>query len=335
MHLDHKIPWEAIASHFTFVKSDPNDNYDLVALNQLSQTATLGHFSRVVFATIKEFSDTEIAKLEKGKADGNLFSDDVLNFPELFFGLGPHEENSALHNPLTASHRDLKCWQSRAGGENGTLHSTGNADLAEAVKMLIIIAAVGGDRTLRLDALSGLLRLSKHVPIADMRNLHWGHAFGVDLVASVALEVYVFLNLIEAVQSREEKQVPLLKVERLVHYLGDTALQNYDYPAQNIPHRAFWDTLGVTDITSRDLLRTPELDTGRERRVIDPLASEDDEIHQKARQDLKKYLKDCFAILYVYDVFLRRAVGANEAEEFWSSELDRIFRMLGCQPEDD
>ncbi|KAM0550757.1 hypothetical protein ACHAPJ_008822 [Fusarium lateritium] len=335
MHLDHKIPWKTIASHFTFVKSDSNDKYDLVALNLPPQSATLGHFSHVVSATMKEFSDTEIAKVETSKASGKLFSDDVLNFPERYFSLGPHEGNSALHNPLTASHQDLKYWQSRAGEENGTLHSTGNADLAEAAKMLVIIAAVGDDKALRLEALSGLLRLSKHVPISDMRNLHWGHAFGVDLVAGVALEVYVLLNLIEAIQCRQKEQVSLLNVERLMQYLGGTALQNYDYPAQNIPHRAFWDTLGVTDMNSRDLLNIPDLDTGRERPVIDPLASKDDEIHQKARQDLKKYLKDCFAILYVYDVFLRQAVGADEAEEFWLSELDGIFRMLGCQSEGD
>ncbi|KAF4949574.1 hypothetical protein FSARC_13439 [Fusarium sarcochroum] len=335
MHLDHKIPWKTIASHFTFVKSDTSDNYDLVALNSPSQTATLGHFSRVVSATIKEFSDTEISKVETSQGKGKLFSDDILSFPERYFGLGPHEGNSVLHNPLTASHQDLKYWQSRANEGDGTLHSTVNADLAEAVKMLVITAAVGDDKVLRLEALSALLRLSEHVPISDMRNLHWGHGFGVDLVAGVALEVYVLLNLIEAVQCRQQEQVSLLSIERLVQYLGGTALQNYDYPAQNIPHRAFWDTLGVTDMNAHALLETPDLSTERERPVIDPLASVDDEIHQKARQDLKKYLKDCFAILYVYDVFLRRAVSADEAVDFWSSEIDGIFRMLGCRSGDE
>ncbi|KAF5008208.1 hypothetical protein FDECE_5507 [Fusarium decemcellulare] len=335
MHLDHKVPWNTIASHFTFTKAGSSSNYDLVALGLPGQTAAISHFSRVFVATIKEFSDTEIVKIKSNQASGKLFSDRVLNFAEYHFGLHAHCENSALNNPLTASYQDLEYWKSRTEtSEYGTHYSSHDGDLADAAKMLVIVAAVSDDQLTRREALSALIRLSTQVPISDLRNLGCGHGFGLSLVAGVALEVYVLLNLIEAVQSRGTERVSLLRVERLLRFLGGYALQNYDYPAQNIPHRAFWNSLGVTDSWTgkQQGLADIKIDDGKP--IIDPLAPEDGELYQKARNDLQRYLKDCFAILYVYDVFLKQASRAEEAQEFWSYEISGILRMLGYDLED-
>ncbi|RMJ16962.1 hypothetical protein CDV36_003371 [Fusarium kuroshium] len=321
MHLDHKIPWKTAATHFNLVPSNTEGRFDLVALNLPSQASTLGHFSRVFSATIKEFSETELSKVPSASPSvspsAKLFSDDVLVFAERHFGLGPHETNSALHNPLSASHQDVECWRN---------FSSPYGDLADAVKMLVMIAAVAPEKSLRIEALATLLRLASEIPLSQLRNVHWGHAFGVDLVAGVALQVYVLLNLTEAVQCRQKEQTSLLKVDPLMRFLDGHALRNYDYPAQNIPHRAFWSSIGVSDLGT---------DTGNESAVVDPLAQDDDEIHREARNGLRQYLKDCFAILYVYDVVLRQACGSNEAEEFWAEKITAVFWMLGCKRGDD
>ncbi|KAM5343345.1 hypothetical protein ACJ41O_014311 [Fusarium nematophilum] len=331
MHLDHKIPWKTAAFHFNLTSSATGGNFDLVALNLPSESSTLGHCSRVFSATIKEFSATELRRVQSVQSTTQLFSDDVLVFPERHFGLGPYGHNSALHNPLSSSHQDLRYWQRRAGVMS---FSTADADLGDAVKMLVVVAAVASEKALRIEALSALLQLAAHVPISQLRRLSWGHGFGTDFVAGVALKVYVHLNLTEAVQCRQKEQVSLLNVEPVLHHLSGHALQDYDYPAQNVPHRAFWNSLGVTDLWAGKQLSTNGR-AGIEDAVIDPLAPDDDEIHQQARNRLQKYLKDCFAILYVYDVVLRQACGPDEAEEFWASEIVSVFRMLGCRMGDD
>ncbi|KAJ4243146.1 hypothetical protein NW757_011472 [Fusarium falciforme] len=324
MHLDHKIPWNTAASHFSVMPSNTEGRFDLVALGLPSQASTLGHFSRVVSATIKEFSETELTKVPSAPSSAKLFSDDVLVFPERHFGLGPHDTNSALHNPLSTSHQDVKYWQTRA--ERGNFSSSGG-DLADAVKMLVVIAAVAPEKPLRVEALAALLRLASETPLSQLRNVHWGHAFGADLVAGVALQIYMLLNLTEAVQCRQREQISLLKIDPLMGFLNRDALQDYDYPAQNIPHRAFWSSIGVLNLGRGSA-------AGNEDDVVDPLAQADDEIHEEARSGLRQYLKDCFAILYVYDVVLRQVCGSDEAEEFWAEEVAHVFWRLGCQMED-
>ncbi|WJG36168.1 heterokaryon incompatibility protein-domain-containing protein [Fusarium oxysporum Fo47] len=272
MHLDHKIPWHLIAPHFSLTPSDQRGNYNLAALDIPEQKAVIGHFNRVFLATIREFSDTESTKTDLTPISGKLFSDDVLYFAERHFGLSPHEDNSALHNPLNSSHQDLGYWKRRAKALDSDVepcYSTADANLADAAKMLVIVAATADDKTTRREALSALVRLSNEVPISDLRGLHWGHAFGLDLVASVALQMYIFLNLIEAVESRAAERVPLLSVEQLLSFLSNHALENYDFPAQNIPHRAFWHSLGVTEswVAGR---RKGTLEG--DKAVIDPLA---------------------------------------------------------------
>ncbi|KAJ4012340.1 hypothetical protein NW752_008014 [Fusarium irregulare] len=328
MHLDHKIPWHLLAPHFSLTAADEGGKYNLAALGLPKQEAVIGHFSRVILATIREFSNTEASKNEPESVDKKLFSDDVLYFAERHFNLDTHEDNSALHNPLNSSHQDLGYWKRRAknpDSDGEPSYSTADANLADAAKMLVIVAATADDKTTRREAVSALVHLSNEVPISHLRGLHWGHAFGLDLVASVALQMYIFLNLIEVVRSRGGNQVPLLSVEQLLSFLSNHSLENYDFPAQNIPHRAFWHSLGVTESWVAGRRHgTLEGDMA----ITDPLADGSDEVQQKARESLKKYLKDCFAILYVYDVLLKNAVGTERADEYWLHELVWVFQLL-------
>ncbi|KAF5252605.1 hypothetical protein FANTH_2499 [Fusarium anthophilum] len=328
MHLDHKIPWHLIAPHFSLTPAEQEGNYSLAAMGLPEQQAVIGHFNRVFLATIREFSDTENTKIDSVQGSGKLFSDDVVYFAERHFGLEPHEDNSALHNPLKPSHQDLEYWKRRAKDPDSDaepFYSTADANLADAAKMLVIVAATADDKATRREALSALVHLANEVPLSNLRGLHWGHAFGLDLVASVALQMYIYLNLIEAAESRKAQRVALLSVEQLLLFLNNHALENYDFPAQNIPHRAFWFSLGVTEswVAGR---RNGALEG--DLTVVDPLADGLDEVQKKARVSLKKYLKDCFAILYVYDVVLRNAVGIERADEYWQYELNWVFTWI-------
>ncbi|RKL45743.1 hypothetical protein BFJ72_g3288 [Fusarium proliferatum] len=328
MHLDHKIPWHLIAPHFSLTPAEQEGNYSLAQLGLPEQQAVIGHFNRVFLTTIREFSDTESMKIQSAPVNGKLFSDDVLYFAERHFGLEPHEDNSALHNPLKASHQDLEYWKRRAKDPDSDYepcYTTADANLADAAKMLVIVAATADDKPIRREALTALVRLANEVPLSNLRGLHWGHAFGLDLVASVALQMYIYLNLIEAVESRAAERVPLLSVDNFLSFLCNHALENYDFPAQNIPHRHFWFSLGVTESWAAGRRKgTLEGDMV----AIDPLADGADEVQKKPRDRLRKYLKDCFAILYVYDVVLRNAVGTERADEHWQHELNWVFEWL-------
>jgi hypothetical protein len=160
--------------HFAF--------FDLQARNLSHDEKAIGHFSRVLLATIKEFLETELKKLDSfspPSRDAKLFSEEVLFFPERHFGLGPYEYNSAADNPLSVKHQRLEYWQKRAGWsqtEPDMNYSNSDGDLADAVKMLVIISAAASHRAdtkyIGLEALSALLYLASEAPIEQLRCIH-------------------------------------------------------------------------------------------------------------------------------------------------------------------
>ncbi|KAJ5943251.1 hypothetical protein N7516_003419 [Penicillium verrucosum] len=65
MHLDHKILWNTVSSHFAFVKDNPCiRKNDLIIHDRLAdrQSAESDHFTRTLISTIEEFSTVERAK---------------------------------------------------------------------------------------------------------------------------------------------------------------------------------------------------------------------------------------------------------------------------------
>ncbi|KAM0197228.1 hypothetical protein ACHAPA_004151 [Fusarium lateritium] len=348
MHLDHKIPWNSVASQLAFAKRWNDQHhfpiFDLQARNQSLNQKAIGHFNRILLATIKEFSETELKKLDSfspPSRDAKLFSDEVLSFPENHFRLDPYDVNSAANNPLSINHQRLEYWQTRAGWSQTKpemSYSSSDGDLADAVKMLVIISAVAGQRAdtkhIGLEALSALMYLASEAPISQLRRIHWGHGFGADLVADVALSVYMWANITEAVHSHchnqpgTECQASLLQVDGFLSYLAGDALQDYDYPTQNVPHISFWNSIGV----NYDWIRNRRTGVPRTENEVaaNIFSGGSGEASSSVRDGLRQYLKDCFAILYVYDVFLRSTCGANEADDFWITTSDHILYKLWC-----
>ncbi|CAG8123645.1 unnamed protein product [Penicillium salamii] len=351
MHLDHKIPWQTASSHYELLRKSPSFpiRTDMFVRRLRTQLNDLNHFTRVLINTIHEFSTTEREKYpgiaEEPALSKELFSAELLTYAERKFGLGQHTTNSVEHNPLSAEYQHLSHWIDRAEDwEEGGLHySTGHADLADAVKMLIIIASsVSGDssdeeKNLEKQAMTALLRLSQHsqVPLSDLDSLHWGHSFGVNHVAEFALEIYLLLNIVDGVLARDDQgtglgnHVSMLEMDSFERFTRK-ALCDYDYPAQNIPHRRFWNAHGVDDDWAAwSFNPDEECVTGTERAAVtDPLTRREG-VAPEVRSGLKEYLKMCFGLMYRYDVLLREWYGEKVADEYWEETILRTLCKLG------
>ncbi|RDH26270.1 hypothetical protein BDQ94DRAFT_178699 [Aspergillus welwitschiae] len=341
MHLDHKIPWNTAATHLNIIRYNPRftpRRTDFFARNKPSESSDLNYFRRMLISIIREFSSTEASKPLLSIPLDNLLSDNILSYPEQQLGLGPHAKNSALHNPLSSKHRDINYWIDSASSSSSTEplpYSSADGSLADAVKMLIIIAANTVSTQISREAVSVLLILSRHpqVPLHTLANIHWGHAFGVEMIVNPALTVYIFINLMDAVLSDEQLKgdngniISLLETQSFQDWARDS-LANYDYPAQNIPHRRYWNELGVTDEWAAQQrcyegLWLPTESLG----IIDPLKGEAKDI----QLSLREYLKSCFAILYIYDMLLKEWYGEEEADAKWEYWIGYIFESRGCK----
>ncbi|THW36126.1 hypothetical protein D6D21_08851 [Aureobasidium pullulans] len=362
MHLDHKIPWNAIADHLVLIRSNPSctpPRSDLFwnkgyGKNAVAEKAILqnvqDHFIRVLISTIRDFAATQSAKratLAANLLTGKLISDELIAFAEDRYDLLPHGENSVEHNSIAREDQDIESWRRAANPEDDPIvepnYTTANADLADATKLLITLAATTARKSqesaLIEEAQIALLRLSTDplIPLHRLDNLSWGHGFGVSLLARLALEIYILINLYGAVNELpggNKGKLSILEMQRLLDVLGGDALSDYDYPAQNIPHRAYWHRLGVTwewicrqrqhSDEERNGLATAEIGEA----VVDPLAEGQD---ADVRDRLKEYLKTCFAILYIYDGLRRKWYGDEEADEKWTEEIQWVFDKIRCR----
>lgn len=343
MHLDHQLPWNALAQHITLSRSKRDSPFylDLRVQQSPAQVKAYAHFVQVLSRTIAEFAKTFEEKgedhVEAGQT-GDLLSDELMALPEKRFGLGPYMTNSLRSNPLCEEYGRDEYWIQRARsqqeeGEPSTF-TTADADLADAVKMLLTIAARAGvdenaehkreSETMAKQATRALLRLAQHpdVPLMSLAGLHWGHGFGFDLAPSTALEIYLLINTIErmsiegkrpAVRTSAGDKVVLPKAgdeiltrtQAFERFIGN-AMSDYDYPAQNVMHEAFWRGLGCDrDKASR----------------TDPLVQVPD--------SLQPYLRACFRLLCVYHLMRTNAEPGVDMDVVWKEMAEGVFVWWG------
>ena len=359
MYLDHKIPWDALAAHLSLIRSNKSSTphlHDLfwnrdfgkdIVTQKASISKTQDYFIRAFISTVRDFGATiSTEDVIEASPPEPLFSEDLMAWAETRYDLLPHETNSAKHNPLSSEYQDLGHWCLAANSNNDSQvepsYSTTDADLGDAVKMLITLAATtprsDKEKILAGEAMRALIRLDSdaRVPLHRLDNLSWGHGFGVSQLGWLTLQIYIIVNLYGAVSEsgRNKGKMSLLDVHILLDILSSDALQDYDFPAQNIPHRAFWHSLGVTTgWTQRQ--RGHAADSGEGQLlgdngeiVVDPLGSSGDEKVPQARKRFQEYLKTCFAMLYTYDVLLRRWYGDEQADQKWTEDLGYIFAKI-------
>ena len=332
MHLDHQLPWSVLADHIVLSQSLRESRFPLNMRVQpsLDQARAYEHFVKVMASTIADFSRTLGTQADNGPA--TLLSDELIAYPEKRFGLGPHDTNSLSANPLSHEYRNIEDWMGRASDYDGTsLYTTADADLADAIKMLMTIAARAGAIEDRLSenmaerATAALLVLAKHpdVPLMSLAGLHWGHGFGFDLVVSRAVEIYLLVNTVERVAlegkrvtgrsaSGEKRVTPrpndelLTRTQLFQTFLGK-ATADYDYPAQNVMHQHFWRGLGWTGTTERG---------------SDPLSHPTDA--------LRPYLRACFRVLCVYHRVRTTAEPHVDMGNVWKDMTQEILVWWGA-----
>ncbi|KPA82515.1 hypothetical protein ABB37_03567 [Leptomonas pyrrhocoris] len=302
MHLSHTIPWNQFSRHFEFIRENkaiygqPTAIFPKKDEHEVSDGL---HFARVFADTVDEFAVTERKKFP-AKMDMSvpLFADELLD-PERFH-LSPYSSNDNSCIPLNEDMQQVSFWKKES--ENG--FSTEHGYLADAVKFLIQQHQSGA-----------LLTLCQAVPLQGLFNLHWGHGFGVYLLAYHSFRIYVFLNLVYSVQqdllTKGKKafkifDVPALKREVLELF------SNNDYSAQYIAHRQFWDK--YVQNPRSDMEGTVFQDPAE----VDPA-------------DLKQYLANCFRDIYLYDMMLKEC-GQEKTKEFWVNDfiltLNFMFQPL-------
>jgi hypothetical protein len=345
MHLDHQLPWNALAQHITLSRSKRDSPFylDMRVQQSPAQIKAYAHFVQVLSRTIADFARTFENKgedhVEAGQ-DGTLLSSELVAYPEKRFGLGPYMTNSLRSNPLCEEYGRVEYWIQRARsqqGEDGELstYTTADADLADAVKMLLTIAARAGvdenaedereSETMAKQATRALLLLARHrdVPLMSLAGLHWGHGFGFDLAPSTALEIYLLINTIErtviegkrpAIRTSAGEKTVLPKIgdkistrtEVFERFIGN-AMSDYDFPAQNVMHEAFWrGELGWGwDETSR----------------TDPLVQVPD--------SLPPYLRACFRMLCVYHLIRTNAEPGVDMHVVWKEMAEGVFVWWG------
>ncbi|TFK35319.1 hypothetical protein BDQ12DRAFT_759992 [Crucibulum laeve] len=220
MHQEHNIPWNLLASNFTFIREDrrftpPRTGF--LTKNRATQEGDLNHFVKSMANMITTFSLTKREKYPSNyqpPTDGKIFSDSLRDrYPHYL-----NERNQLLEHWIS--------W-SRPMPSGEAMYSSSDGQLADVVKILI-----------NENELQALLMLAEHpkIPLGHLRNLSWGHHFGFGRVAESAIKAYVLFNLIVATHTLENASYKYS--QEYANFLKDNAAI-FDYPAQNLPHIEF------------------------------------------------------------------------------------------------
>ena len=289
MHQGHNIPWNIITSNYKYTEEDKRYTppFTGLALKSPADPKTkqeLKHFVKKFAQTIRTFSDTERAKypkIVKPRTTGLLFSNEIRN---------KHPEY------LNEKNQQIDYWIQRAQ-KTSINYNTCDGDLADVVKVL-----------LHENEMETLLMLAQHpdIPIADLRFLSWGHHFGFSRVKESALNAYIFFNAADATGTLERGQYACMA--RYGSLLREISI-SMDYPAQQIPHVEFLRACGALGSDGHLInISYREMGTGWAKNV-----------HVHANYGLlQQYLKQLFALIYRYDVFVRE----YGLQEDWEAEID-------------
>ncbi|KDR65864.1 hypothetical protein GALMADRAFT_260068 [Galerina marginata CBS 339.88] len=298
MHQGHNIPWDTISTNFKFSREDKRFTPPLTGLMSRDKPGAqneLRHFIKKFTAAIRTFSDTERAKYPATftpLSSGNLFTDELRE---------KHSEYLTEHNQRIEYWIASAQWNVSEDGTSQPTYNTGQAELAEVVKVLLYE-----------NEMETLLMLANHplIPLASLRNLHWGHHFGFSRVMESALRAYLFFNVAEATGILENGSYASMRYE-YASLLSELS-GGMDYPAQQIPHQKFLEECGV-------------FQQNRFRWVYGDKWEESENVIHKDYGRLQEYLKTLFALMYRYDVLVRECGLVPE----WEDEMVLQWPLRG------
>lgn len=186
-------------------------------------------------------------------------------------------------------------------------------------------------RHLGQEAFTSLMRLSQHaeIPLDSLNHLSWRHSFGIEHIAQDTFRIYMLLNLVSAIRQQENSsssssssssRVSLLDMESFRKF-AEASLIDFDYPAQNLLHCQFWQSLGVTV----DYFRNPQPFLEDMSLRMDPTLQEGQDDGRNTGLALRRYLRTCFSILYKYNILLVSWFGHENARLFWDEEISHCL----------
>lgn len=101
MHLDHRLPWNTLASQLEIIPLNKRYTQAQRVFSTKSRdefAKRLAYFQRAFYTILTEFSQAEVRKHEhpvaKSFSSDRFLSDRVRDLPEVIFSLGPHSTNS-------------------------------------------------------------------------------------------------------------------------------------------------------------------------------------------------------------------------------------------------
>ncbi|KIM35381.1 hypothetical protein M413DRAFT_449768 [Hebeloma cylindrosporum] len=285
MHQGHNIPWDLISSNFKFVRDDKRFTppfTGLVSLDKPNTTNELKHLMKKIAGTIPTFSETERKKYQRSFTPlltVTLFSDELRDrYPEY----------------LNKRNQKVEHWIERAYKSDAeSRYDTRDAELADVVKVLLYE-----------NEMTSLLMLAQHprVPIHTLTHLSWGHHFGFSRVMESALQSYMFFNAVAAMDMLENGAY--MELPEYGSIVRDTMF-SMDYPAQQIPHRLFFQQCGMK---------------------LESITYENVGIDVAVHGDygrLREHLKLLFALMYRYDLLLRE----SDLDPDWENQLVYSFPL--------
>ncbi|KAL9618992.1 MAG: hypothetical protein Q9160_006386 [Pyrenula sp. 1 TL-2023] len=324
MHQSHNIPWQTLASHCTTKRSqcscgDPPCYFIELRPRELPrQQSDISHFGRCLIRGVREFAVTERRKYLEA------FSEDTIcNFaiPASFFKDYASQYTCSFderilvdrcklleHPPIDSiTQSTLSEW--RAAIVTDWLSVA--PQVTSLIKILLDVATSsppnpGSSPAPSLSAttaFTSLLILAHHPTVRSLQTTGQSHAWGWDAASTAALDVYLFLNALEALSLTSPDSYARTS---WYHFLFQWQLGSKDHNIQNLPHAAFFadSSLPSTSLTREDGLRRCPL-AGLMSRHPDSRERVPDVFARGTEEARKEHLKKCWRLMVVGEVMRR------------------------------
>ncbi|CAK1360653.1 hypothetical protein CB0940_06665 [Cercospora beticola] len=342
MHLDHKLPWNLLASQLSIIRTHARYTphvTDIFSKEHDDWPKHLEYFQKAFHNTLLEFSQTEASRFSDLRAwrpssTDEVLSDTLRSLPERIFNLGQHETNSLRHNPIGPQHQSLQYWISRASESQPPSYTSSDGDLADVVKTLLTISAHlstsedSAEQKLGHEAFASLLKLNKDsgIPLEKLNHIHWGHSFGIEHIAEDTLKIYLLLNAIDAIRQQQQQSnsgrttqiISIVELESFRKWARNS-LVDFDFPAQNLLHCDFW----RSHVDAEEQMRSSNATVLDDRVMqgLDPTLPGSEGWSRDDGIALKRYLRTCFGILVRYNILLLLWYGEDHAKSFWDEQV--------------
>jgi len=177
-----------------------------------------------------------------------------------------------------------------------------------------------GTETSMQDSIESLLLMCNHpqIDVLSLKNMSWGHHFGVSRVAEEALKAYIYVNLLVVMMENGDEVCEINEGGRRKYMDCDSYYKkmlysvagDFDGDAQSVVHRAFF----------YEELKEGWKDGAHRNRC----AGEVERDILRDLERLREYLKGVWRLMVIYDLVIREAGGDPD----WENECKQVFAWV-------